>query len=105
MTRWLHAIGLMTPALVLTLVFPARADRRLSEEALLFRSLRGGVFTVFGDEGQGSGFLIDSLGIVLTNDHVVGGSARIRVKLDDSTRVEGFILSRDPKHDVAAVRI
>lgn len=81
----------------------ALAERRLSEEAVLFRTLRRGVFTVFGDEGSGSGFLVDSLGIILTNDHVVGVSERIRVKLDDSTRVDAYLLATDPKRDVAAI--
>ncbi len=89
------------------LVIPATAsaERHISEESILFRRLRGGVFTVFGDEGQGSGFLVDTLGIILTNDHVVGTSARIRVKLDDSTRVEARLLASDPQRDVAAIWI
>src|SRR5262245_27283970 len=47
----------------------------------------------------------DSAGIMLTNDHVVGASRRIRVKFDDSTRVEAVLLATDPKKDVAAIRI
>lgn len=81
------------------------ADRRVSEEAALFRRLRGGVCIVYGDNGQGSGFLVDSLGIILTNDHVVGGSSRIRVKFDDSTRVAALLLAYDDKKDVAAIRV
>jgi hypothetical protein len=89
------------------LIVPHRsaAERHISEESLLFRRLRGGVVTVFGDEGQGSGFLVDSAGIILTNDHVVGTSKYIRVKLDDSTRVEAVLLTSDPKKDVAALLI
>ena len=83
----------------------ARSERHISEETVIFRRLKSGVVTVFGDEGQGSGFLIDTLGIILTNDHVVGSSVRIRVKLDDSTRVEAKLLANDPKKDVAAIWI
>jgi S1-C subfamily serine protease len=84
---------------------PISADRRISEEALIFRRLKGGVCTVYGDDGQGSGFLVDSLGIILTNDHVVGGASRIRVKFDDSTRVQAVFLTSDDKKDVAAIRV
>src|SRR5262249_47733388 len=83
----------------------AQAERKVSEESLLFRRVRGGVATVSGDGGTGSGFLVDSAGIMLTNDHVVGASRRIRVKFDDSTRVEAVLLATDPKKDVAAIRI
>jgi hypothetical protein len=94
-------------SLALFASFPSlmEADRRVSDEALIFRRLKGGVCTVYGDNGQGSGFLIDSLGIVLTNDHVVGGAARIRVKFDDSTRVEAVFVTSDQKRDVAAIRV
>ena len=91
--------GLMAP------VNETQAERRVSEEALLFRQVKGGVCTVYGDDGQGTGFLVDSSGIILTNDHVVGGSLRIRVRFDDSTRAEALLLASDPKKDVAAIRI
>ncbi len=98
------------PLPVLALLFllqsvPAHAERRVSEEAVLFRKLRDGVVTVSGDEGRGSGFLVDSTGIILTNDHVVGGSSRIRVKINDSLRVEARLLATHPKKDVAAIQI
>jgi len=81
----------------------ALADRHVSEEALVFRRVKAGVVTVFGDQGSGSGFLVDSVGVILTNDHVVGGSHRIRVKFDDSTRVDATFLASDPKRDIAAI--
>jgi len=83
----------------------AAADRRVSEEALLFKKLKSGVCTVYSEGGHGSGFLVDGRGIILTNDHVAGGSTRIRVKFDDSTRVEGLLLATDDKKDVAAVLV
>jgi hypothetical protein len=86
-------------------VSPGLAARHVSEEALVFQHLKGGVCTVYGDNGQGSGFLVDSLGIILTNDHVVGGASRIRVKFDDSTRVAAVFLASDDKKDVAAIRV
>ncbi len=97
-------------AVMLTLLLwtnpaPASAERRISEETILFRQLRSAVVTVTGDEGSGSGFIVDSSGIILTNDHVVGGAERIRVKLNDSTRVVARFLASDPKRDIAAIQV
>jgi hypothetical protein len=60
---------------------------------------------VSSDEGFGAGFLVDTLGIVLTRDRVVGYSRHIRVLLDDTTRVEAALLAADPSNDIAAIRI
>src|SRR5439155_17703701 len=81
------------------------AQRRISPEALIFRQVKNGVATVYNDEGHGSGFLVDSLGLILTNDHVAGGSTRITVKFDDSTRVEAVLLAANPQADVAVIRV
>jgi hypothetical protein len=87
------------------LIFPALAvgQRKVAEETIIFKSLRDGVFTVFGDHGQGSGFLIDEAGLVLTNSHVVSSSSRITVRLDDSTRVEATVAADDKIKDVAVL--
>jgi hypothetical protein len=83
----------------------ARADRKLSEEAALFRQLGPAVVTVFGEEGHGSGFLVDSSGVFLTNQHVVAKSSVLSVQLDDSLRVPALLLADDPTTDVAVVRV
>lgn len=53
----------------------------------------------------GSGFIIDASGLVLTNNHVVDGADRVTVQLSDGRELEGRVLGRDPKIDVAVVRI
>lgn len=82
---------------------PTYAQRRISEEALLFRRLRDGVATVFASGGHGTGFVVDNTGLILTNAHVLGDRYRIRVKFDDSTRVDARFLASDPKKDVAVI--
>lgn len=83
----------------------ASAQRKISEEAQIFQQLRDGVFTIFGDRGHGSGFLIDSSGIVLTNQHVIANSKHIKVQINDSTIVPAAVLLEDPKKDVAILRV
>lgn len=57
------------------------------------------------NSGRGSGFLIDSSGLVITNHHVVGSAFTVNVDLyDGSTRI-GRVLRRDPELDAALVRL
>jgi serine protease Do len=55
--------------------------------------------------GSGSGVIVRSDGVILTNAHVVGMSRTVRVGLADGRRVEGRVVGRDPSLDVAVVRI
>jgi serine protease Do len=53
----------------------------------------------------GSGFVIDPSGVVVTNNHVVSGADTVSVKFSDGRELEGRVLGRDPKTDLAVVRI
>src|SRR5262245_23927820 len=55
--------------------------------------------------GAGSGFIIDSGGLVLTNNHVVDGAVSIRVRLDDGRNFDAKVLGRDPLTDVALLKL
>src|SRR5277367_3220170 len=54
---------------------------------------------------QGSGFVIDPSGVILTNHHVVDGAYDIHVKLSDGTVVSGRVLATAPRIDLALVKI
>ena len=56
-------------------------------------------------QGQGSGFIIRSDGIILTNAHVVAAADRVRVTLVSGLSYEGVVLGADPTTDLAMVRI
>ena len=53
----------------------------------------------------GSGFIVDPSGIVVTNNHVIAEADEVRVTLNDDTTYEAEILGRDPKTDLAVLRI
>lgn len=59
--------------------------------------------------GTGSGFVIDSGGMILTNNHVVDDVAIhggvIRVTLNNGEHYEGTIVGRDASYDLAVVKI
>ncbi len=52
----------------------------------------------------GSGVIVRNDGYILTNDHVVGGADRVTVRLDDGREFVGKVM-RDPRHDLAVVKI
>ncbi|NJM96471.1 MAG: PDZ domain-containing protein [Phormidesmis sp. RL_2_1] len=70
---------------------------------------RGGGFQTIPQEerlrGQGSGFIINSSGDILTNAHVVDGADQVTVKLKDGRSFEGFVEGIDEITDLAVVRI
>jgi serine protease Do len=56
-------------------------------------------------EGAGTGIIIDSKGIVLTNAHVVENARAIEVLLDDNRRVTAKLVGADTLSDLAVLRI
>ena len=55
--------------------------------------------------GLGSGFIIDESGIVITNNHVIEGADEITVIMFDQTEYIAELLGRDPKADLAVLKI
>ncbi len=55
--------------------------------------------------GLGSGFIIDDSGIVVTNNHVIEGADEITVILSDQQEFTAELLGRDPKADLAVLKI
>src|SRR5262245_40316664 len=53
----------------------------------------------------GSGFIMDSEGLVLTNSHVAFGQESLTVKLDDGTTLPARLLGADPLLDIAVMQI
>jgi serine protease Do len=53
----------------------------------------------------GSGFVIHGDGYVVSNDHVVDGASEVRVKLSDGREFPAKVLGRDPKTDLALLKI
>ncbi|MDQ3266580.1 MAG: Do family serine endopeptidase [Myxococcota bacterium] len=83
-----------------------RAGPRSPQEDMFERFFGGGQQ---GQEqlrqGMGSGFIIDSSGTILTNNHVVEGAVQIQVRLDDGRTFDAEVLGRDPLTDVAVIKL
>ena len=69
----------------------------------------GGLFgsgpSVQQQQGQGSGFITRSDGVILTNAHVVEGTNEVGVTLPDGRNFKGKVLGSDPITDVAVVKV
>jgi serine protease Do len=62
------------------------------------------LFRVFPVQGVGSGIIIDSRGHILTNNHVIDGTDRLRVTLCDSKQVSAKVVGTDEETDLAVVK-
>ncbi len=59
----------------------------------------------FKERSLGSGFIINKDGIVLTNNHVIENADEIIVKLSDDSEYKAKVIGRDPKPDIAVIKI
>jgi S1-C subfamily serine protease len=70
-----------------------------------------GVFRDFGrpvqrrQVGQGSGFVINPRGYILTNQHVVAGAQELQVRLSDGRQLMGRVIGTNPRFDIALVQV
>jgi serine protease Do len=56
-------------------------------------------------QGVGSGVIVSKDGYILTNNHVVDGADEVKVALQDGRDYTAKVIGRDPKSDVAVVKI
>ncbi|HEV8439187.1 MAG TPA: DegQ family serine endoprotease [Methylomirabilota bacterium] len=54
---------------------------------------------------MGSGFVINADGYIVTNNHVVDGASEIRVKFADGRELTGRVVGRDPRTDLALLKV
>src|ERR1700756_425323 len=56
-------------------------------------------------EGQGSGFVIDKEGHILTNYHVIAEARQVEVTLHNRKKYKATVVGTDPPHDLAVIQI
>ena len=71
----------------------------------LFERLKNSVVTIISEFGQGTGFLIDPAGLLLTNAHVVQQSEYLAAQFDDRRKVRVTLLTSDVENDLAILWI
>ena len=73
--------------------------------AAIYREAAPGVVRVVQAQGQGSGFVIDSEGHILTNAHVVDGAGPVFVSFSNADRVQATIVGKDDSTDTALLKV
>ena len=58
-----------------------------------------------GGNSLGSGFVIDSAGIIITNNHVIADASEITVIFTDGQKLKAELIGKDAKVDVAVLRV
>ncbi len=56
-------------------------------------------------QGEGSGFVWDTQGHIITNNHVVVGAEQLQVFFADGTQLDGDLVATDPYSDLAVVKV
>ena len=56
-------------------------------------------------QGQGSGFILNKDGLILTNNHVINNAQRVEVKLSNKHTYKARVLAVDKGHDLALLKI
>ncbi len=91
----------------------AQVAAQISPSVVRISVTKGGKATridPFGSDGpkqrgMGSGVVIDTLGNILTNNHVVDGAVEVRVTFDSGKTVTGRVVGTDPRSDLAVVKV
>jgi len=69
----------------------------------LFERLKNSVVTVHAEAHDGSGFIVDAAGLVVTNNHVVQSSGYLAVQFDKQHKIPAKLLAADVDKDVAVL--
>ena len=56
-------------------------------------------------EGLGSGVIIDSAGVIVTNEHVIRGASEIHVVLADGRQIDAEVIGSDAENDLAVLKV
>jgi len=91
------------PALSSRPIRPAAGQTRAGA---IYAQASPAVVSIRTDTGQGTGFLIDDRGVIVTNYHVTAGANHVVVKFgQDGAAIDGDVLGTDESSDLAVVSI
>ena len=83
------------------------ADLFVQEQAYVsvYEEVNPAVVNIVIGSGQGSGFLFDTNGHIVTNNHVVASGGQIVVNFDDGRQLPATIVGTDPSSDLAVIQV
>lgn len=75
----------------------------------IYRRAKRGVVDITVTQGsskaEGSGFVVDKRGDIVTNQHVVSGGGSIEVEFSDGRKASARVIGTDPSSDIAVIRV
>ncbi len=87
----------------------ARAGRTFSQPMFdpfdFFGGSRQQYYQAPPSVGSGSGVIIDAMGYIVTNNHVVSDADKIQVTLSNNKEYDAKVIGRDPSTDIAVIKI
>ena len=103
---WVEIARAVKPAVVNVSTRAVREDGSAEEQLReFFGGERSRPTPRHSVRGLGSGFVINSDGYIVTNNHVVDGATEIRVKFADGRQLSGKVVGRDEKTDLALLKV
>ncbi|GJM39828.1 MAG: 2-alkenal reductase [Ardenticatenaceae bacterium] len=90
-----------------TAVSDPLADLFAQEQAYIsvYEQANPAVVNIVIGNGQGSGFLFDQQGHIVTNNHVVSGGGTIVVEFENGRQVSATIVGTDASSDLAVIKV
>jgi putative serine protease PepD len=82
----------------------ASSDGSLSVQSI-YRLANKGVVEITAGQGQGSGFVYDAAGHIITNEHVVAGSSSVSVKFWNGKTFTASVVGTDASTDLAVLKV
>src|SRR5262245_52036 len=83
----------------------SRAARLVEPSVVNIKVTQGEGRGIAGSEGTGSGIIVDSSGFILTNQHVISNTSRIRVQVPGGGEYDAKLIGQDEDTDLAEVKI
>jgi len=83
-------------------VNPALMDGSLTS---LYESVIPGVVSIRTNTGQGSGFVFDGDGHVVTNQHVIDGASTVEIDFSSGFKAYGTVIGSDSDADLAVIEV
>lgn len=71
----------------------------------VFDRVSPAVVHIIVNMGEGSGFVVDESGYIVTNNHVVSGAQQMTVLFSDGTQREATLVGTDPDSDLAVIKV
>lgn len=86
---------------------PVSANPALMDGSLtaLYQRVIPGVVSIRTDTGQGSGFVYDAQGHIVTNQHVVEGANQVEIDFSSGYKAYGTVIGSDADADLAVIQV